>query len=385
MSIFTYSYDGNVLSELKQSWVDFYWERTYLRTYTYDNSGNMLTYLLQQWVAGHWNNFDYYHFSYTDDGKILSCLVQSWYNEEWLNSYLCTNYYDQYKRLYESLRQVWNNGTWVNAIRNLNTFNNEGLVLNSVTESWNGTKWVNVNRLSYSYDNNGNNLTYCEQFWGNDQWINSFLISRIFDIYANKLNEISMVWTNTWNNESNSTLTYNSENNCISIVSCLWNNNAWENSTRAEFLYTDGLIRGIGYVWQESGWTHGDAQLNLQIKEGNRNRIFCEWWGSLVDVHYPRLYTGTAEHENLSEKLFIAYPNPVKNDLHVQLNAGTSEQATITLYTISGLPVNVESYNQDQNNLKQITMNTSHLSPGMYILELRSGTSSSIQKILIAE
>jgi hypothetical protein len=342
----------------------------------------MLSYLIQERVLNQWINHDYITFSYDTDGNLLTYLYQTWNIDEWMNSVLCNNYYNENDLLIESKRQVWNDGTWVNSVRNLNTFDNDGQVIISVTESWNGTKWVNTKRLSYSYDNYGNNLTYREEFWGNNAWINFNLITRTFDVSSNKLSEITQEWANTWVNISKSTFTYDIENNCSSNIICLWNNNAWENYTRVEYLYSDGLIRGVGYIWQESGWVHGDAQLNPQIKEGNRNREFCQWWGSMVDVYYPRLYTGTPDNR-LGKNLLTVYPNPADEYIIIQCTPGESESAWLKIYDMAG-KVMVSQYLENLAPEQPVRINTSHLIPGIYFVELRGGNNATTRKVTIS-
>jgi len=189
-------------------------------------------------------------------------------------------------------------------------------------------------------------------------------------------------WATTWNNVFKSTLTYDTENNCVGNIICLWNNNAWEYNTRAEYIYSDGLIRGLGYVWQESGWVHGDAQLNPQIKEGNRNREFCQWWGSMVDVYYPRLYTGMSDNK-LNKNLLSVYPNPADQFIIIEFNYVENTAALLKIFDMTGKVV-FSQFIENPASERQVRINTNHLTPGIYFVELRGGNDVMTRKVSIS-
>jgi len=380
----TFSYDdyGHVLTELKQTWVNFFWEKTYLLTYTYDDDGNMLTYLLQNWEYGHWNNYNFIQYTYDKKGKLLTSLVQNWNIEEWSNSSLSTNRYDAKGYLDYSIRQNWIDGNWENSIRNYNTYNAEGYILASYSEFWWNNEWISDRLLTYTYDDSGNNETFFEQFWGNGEWLNQTMILRGFDGNGNKLSELSQEWLDTWNNISNSIFTYDENGNCTSRMCFIWNNDSWENYFKVEYGYMEGLIRGIGYIWDESGWVQGDAMLDMMMINEGELQFFCEWWGTMAEVYYSSIFTNAPEQPDVSSDLII-YPNPASDRLNISFVCQESENTTINIFDLSGKMIVSNPLGNISNGLKSIELNTSNLTPGIYIFELTSGQKSSIKKVTI--
>ncbi|MCK5764948.1 MAG: T9SS type A sorting domain-containing protein [Bacteroidales bacterium] len=66
----------------------------------------------------------------------------------------------------------------------------------------------------------------------------------------------------------------------------------------------------------------------------------------------------------ISEKLINIYPNPFTDHLHLQLPL--SHKCDIKIFDISGK----ELYAFTENNIKNLTVNTTALVPGVYILQL---------------
>jgi len=349
---------------------------------------NLVTYLVQNWVSGKWNNAELDTYIYSISGNVLSCLVQSWNyekvnNEYWENKSYCTNHYDERGNLDLSLSQNWVEYSWVNSFQNLNTFNIEGFILTSLTQTWNGSDWTNSGLKTWTYDENDNNLTYIEQFWGNTEWINAMLTTRTFNEKGKILSELSQLWMDTWDNISNSIFTYDENGNCTSGYWYSWNYNSWANSFRVDYEYEDGLVRGIGYYWGETGWVPGDAMLDLQLCTDGDVQFFCEWWGSKAEVYYSTLYTGAPEQNQNSGVLSI-YPNPAADLLHINCQVSETALTSVCIYDLSGKKMESNSYGNIIPGSQTFELNTSNLAPGIYILQINSGRSTSTCKVTIA-
>jgi len=75
---------------------------------------------------------------------------------------------------------------------------------------------------------------------------------------------------------------------------------------------------------------------------------------------------------------FKLFPNPTKDEVSIQFNISQVETIKIKVYDVQGKRVNV-SHNTDENI---ILLNTSHLSSGLYFVELQNGAIKSIQKLI---
>ncbi|MGJ8549131.1 T9SS type A sorting domain-containing protein [Winogradskyella wichelsiae] len=75
---------------------------------------------------------------------------------------------------------------------------------------------------------------------------------------------------------------------------------------------------------------------------------------------------------------FQLFPNPAKNKVKIVLNNSQVETIKIKVYDVQGKRVNI-SHKTDGN---EIILNTSHLSSGLYFVELQNGAIKSIQKLI---
>jgi hypothetical protein len=412
LETFTYDDNGNVLTDLKQTWVNFFWEKNYLLTYTYDDYGNMLTYLIQKREFNHWTNYNLYEYTYNENHSLVSCLEQYWQSEEWINSCLSTNHFDDRGNLDISIRQVWSGSAWLYSSRNLNTFNQKGSLLTSQVQYWTDYNWVNSELYTYTYDDNehmllklmqyfsndtwinfilnvntydidGNCLTNCELYWVNEDWTYYSLVTRTFDENANMLSELSQEWNETWNDITNSLFTYDENGNCTSTTWFSWNSLVWENISRVEYEYTEGMIRGTGFIWDGAGWINGDAMLSLQFMSGDAKLPLCDWWGSMAEVYYTALYTNIPGQVNDDQASINVFPNPATDVINISWNNLMGQPSTVNIYDLSGkLADNIPGNNLVSGNTELVSIDK--LSPGMYFIELRSGTQSFIQKFTVS-
>lgn len=81
---------------------------------------------------------------------------------------------------------------------------------------------------------------------------------------------------------------------------------------------------------------------------------------------------------------FILVPNPAKNYVDVQTNFSKSELVSIKVIDILGKVV-FERSEALNSGLQTVKLNTEKLVPGTYIVEIKSGSTVSSQKLLISE
>ncbi|REE24820.1 putative secreted protein (Por secretion system target) [Winogradskyella pacifica] len=75
---------------------------------------------------------------------------------------------------------------------------------------------------------------------------------------------------------------------------------------------------------------------------------------------------------------FSMYPNPTINVVTINLKTSEIENLKITIYDVQGKRVAISKH----QNLSIINLNTSHLSSGLYFVELESNSNRSIQKLI---
>jgi hypothetical protein len=388
MSVYQYDPSGNLLSETKRTWAGLAWKNEYLLTYTYDEWGNIETYLVRKWDTGDWQNISLFTYTYEGGRNLLSQLEQywnggTWNNGNWENSSVSVNHYDELGYLDYSVRMNWISEKWTNSVENRNTFNLQGRIISSVELVWNGTTWFNSLMKNYSYDNEGNNLVYCEQFWGNTVWINYSMITRAYDYDANVISELYQEWMGDWMNISNCIFSYDIDGNCSNEVWFFWNNDTWQASLRADYDYADGLIRGLGYYWDKSGWVRGDAMLDINLNSNGKDLFFCEWWGSNANVYYSMDLTGTTE-PSVPQSDVTVYPNPARDRIffNVNDNENINDHVMVEVFNVAGEKMSSLSV-ENHSNLNNLGLDISDLNSGIYFLSITSGNKYSIQKFAV--
>lgn len=82
--------------------------------------------------------------------------------------------------------------------------------------------------------------------------------------------------------------------------------------------------------------------------------------------------------EELSENSVIKlFPNPVKNNLHIEL-PNYKAKVDFSIYTVNGEKIETHSF----QNKKSIHLNTNHLAKGIYILAIQNGNDVSYSKFV---
>ncbi|MGZ3898955.1 MAG: T9SS type A sorting domain-containing protein [Bacteroidia bacterium] len=89
--------------------------------------------------------------------------------------------------------------------------------------------------------------------------------------------------------------------------------------------------------------------------------------------------TGVASNEFKNE--FNVYPNPVKDVLTISLNNNSNLPVSITLTNLVGQVVKAVSLGSESNINSLI--NVADLSKGVYLVNIKTGTSSSVKKVII--
>lgn len=139
----------------------------------------------------------------------------------------------------------------------------------------------------------------------------------------------------------------------------------------AEYWY-DGTLM---VAWPWSTGTYGNQQ---SISLGTAN--YYAWTGSANPKAYFddicfNIHSTSAIEEQNKEGFYHLYPNPAKNQVTIVSDCVIDE---IKLYNIKGSVLYSE-----QLDTKSHKLNTSWLPPGIYIVHLRSATSSNIHKLII--
>ncbi|MBQ4915661.1 PQQ-dependent sugar dehydrogenase [Maribacter sp. MMG018] len=100
-------------------------------------------------------------------------------------------------------------------------------------------------------------------------------------------------------------------------------------------------------------------ELNLLLHENVNN----------ITVFSDQPCLGKFEETVILENSFLAYPNPVENNLTIDLKPLTSTWVEITIFTETGVLLSSKKYEVDQT---PVTLDTSSFASGIYILRLKN-------------
>ncbi len=385
LNTFTYDASGNGLTDLYQYWEGGNWVNSELTTNTFDGNGNQLTRLSQLWDTGAWLNSSFSTMTYDGNGNLLTLLWQYWENEAWLNSYLWTKTYTTNGQLLTNTMVGWEGTGWgMLMYRDTFTYDEAGNMLTYTNESGDTGTWTNYYMETYTYDELGNWLTFLVQFWSG-AWDNTDFVTRTFDANSKVLTNLYQYWEGAWTNASLGIFTYDIEGNQLNALYQLWDGAAWANNMKVDYEYQAGLVIGNAFMWDGSGWVIGEWFVELGINDSGNYFLLFGNMASNAQAYYSSYPLEINDPTVCKPSLMAIYPNPAYGNLTISTEILQPSGATISLFDLSGRLVNVVYEGIIQPGNQPLTYNTSGLTPGIYILELKSGSISERQKLTIVK
>jgi PKD repeat protein len=142
------------------------------------------------------------------------------------------------------------------------------------------------------------------------------------------------------------------------------------------------------YPTQVSDWKLVSATLpGILLTTGFRMKfVFTANGGNNVfidDINID-ITTGTKDISEMIDDLKI-YPNPASSSCNLNFNLSQSKTLTINIYNVIGEKVYTHPKNVYEEGIQEIKLNTSHLSNGMYILQINDGTRSVNKQLVISK
>lgn len=92
-----------------------------------------------------------------------------------------------------------------------------------------------------------------------------------------------------------------------------------------------------------------------------------------------RFEVGTLNNEDFEENSFSLFPNPVENQLQIQLGTLLSENAKIQLFNSLGKPI--AEYGMEPNQLLQ-NIPVEQLNAGLYFIQVKTSKGATTKKFI---
>lgn len=188
----------------------------------------------------------------------------------------------------------------------------------------------------------------------------------------------------------------------VSVTSVFSNKNVWsakaheiDSATAAisaspQTAFTQN-ISNIGREWKkyisaQAFWNVYDSVAYFVFDEDSTNfyRIQFTAFGGLNDgktFFYKELLNNVGIADKNVQATFAVYPNPVKNNLTLLLNSNKSTLLDIDIYSINGVLAAQQRLNAS-NGTQQLNINTSDLSNGFYVINIKSENFNLSQKFI---
>lgn len=212
---YTNNASGKVLEYLMQEWdvPSSSWKNSLKGNSTYTNN-ELETLIISEWMSDAWVNTLKTIFTYDSDGNLITELNQTWKTgtQSWEDATRTTYDYLTGGLIEQTIDQMWDVdlNEWVNYMRNNHTYA-DGKLESVVQQMWTGADWMNFIKDSYTYDANGRDHTQLQAGWNflTAQWEPKDLTTYTYDNSGNTIEELLQIWVNpTWINSQRTVLTY---------------------------------------------------------------------------------------------------------------------------------------------------------------------------------
>ncbi len=352
----TYFYDeGNLISYISEQWQNNVWQYQYRSDYTYTLSNQISTELFQYWNEGVWVNGNKTIFTYDEQDRLINLLKEEWYASAWRNAFQTNYEYDESGRLSKIVNIEWVDGLWVNQNRQNYTYSDDFMLSYVLGETWEDSTWIN-NYEKYFYYNDVGMLEYSvRNKWLNDNWIPLQRESYSYGSYGNIESELQELWVNDqWENNSLQQYSYDENGNCLTADYFLWDGGLWTQNS--------------------------DGPLTVEYNYGTRAIIMV---GYHVDASYQSIWVGTRSNDQLADQQKIScYPNPVKDELNLQINWQNTAEIEIEVLNEAGKLIKSFGRKDMEKGSSLIKLGLSDVPAGVLFIKIGINNRKTIKKLI---
>jgi hypothetical protein len=122
----------------------------------------------------------------------------------------------------------------------------------------------------------------------------------------------------------------------------------------------------FSYSWDKNG-TDSTEVLKYWLDPDSTNVMSLNGWALGVE-------------ENVNNEWVAMYPNPVTNQLNIRMAAGATKSLKVTLYDILGNLQYQRALGFNEN--REIQVDVSELSPGIYVVMVNDGNRQVVRKVI---
>ncbi|RYE25953.1 MAG: T9SS type A sorting domain-containing protein [Sphingobacteriales bacterium] len=342
------------------------------RSYNQYNTTNKPTLMANEASDGsNWLPEDRTNITYDASGNVATYEYESNSGSGLANEYRVNASYDGSNKLISATEQEWDalNTIYQDAYRTTYSYNTNGDVLEEQYENFNGTSWDLTSRASYTYDANFNNTEILQENYNTGNWTPTYRSTNMFDPNNDLIKSMSEVYTSgNWQQTDESYFTYDGRHNAVTSEYRGYNGTAIIPSSYSTMTFNsyNQMLTLVSKSW--------DAAANqFELKQGDAD---MRW-------HYEEFPVGVNEVARQAKATFTVFPVPAANFVNISMNLEKPQGVFIVLQDISGKVL--KTWNEAANKQFNKKLNTESIAPGNYIIKVMAGGEQYTQQVNIVK
>ena len=351
---YSYNEDGSMAKYLNLRWDEDAddWGNKYREVYNYDEDGNQIGSVSHRWDETNelWTPDDSSFNVYNEAGLLSEYSGYEWKTDRWVIRYYSSYTYEEHGWVDEHITRMWyeDDQEWKNNNKWVYTWNTVGQMLTKIRydqEVYEGP-WLEDNKNENTYNSENLLLTTSSARWATEQW-------EIY--YSDTMDYNASGWLTedrgyaldegNWRTDDRYTYSYDASGNVIEYINSSWDRNALELAVYEKDLFTYDLSHSMTDIVLpdvDSDWN--DNLLMDQFLNIPQSIHVLEWRNNDWEDYEKSTFfyseknvegVGVEEQERAMVRI---YPNPVSDQLHMDLPEGASS-ATLALYEVTGRQV----------------------------------------------
>lgn len=328
-------------------------------TYSYDGQGRLTEMLGESNETGSWENAMKYTIAYDSHGNLSEMVASMWTGDAWFIIFGSQQTYGYTPQNYVSsitYRTYDFFSGWVWDTKDIYTLDGSGYPTQVLTQVYNGawadsSRYVDIDWYEYIPQAGwGSFEYYVEELWDGAAWITNFRELTDYDGTGGYV-MTNQNYAGGWVNSFRETMTV--QNNRPTLYKYEdWVEGAWVQSSGEKYLYTfsgDNLTEEIIQTY--------DPGIPGYVN-----------WAKYV---YGDFFYTTGIIEAFSESSFRVYPNPVGEEMTIQVNSEVTSGWYFEVLSLTGQVVAAKS--ADLGISKMVSIPVGSLPKGMYIIRATVG------------
>ncbi len=376
-------------------WKNSQWVNFVLTTYTLDvfrPNAHLISIvsLIDTAENGNWENYEQQFNTYNANGNLLTQVIQSWSGSQWNTSSSDTSTYDANGNQLTNLNEDWNNGQVTDFNSDTCTYDGSGHKLIDISDN-NYSEFLSRTFYTYTYDQTGNQISALSQIPNSGEWMNFMLNTYTYDANGNQLLDSNYVWGGQWIFSQYESKTYDGNGHLLSDSS---ESSEGGNLLMLYSLKTYTYDGNGNLVSSSSeslnGLSLAPSDNSVQISNGSNPPTVTFYYGYYVNIAYTLIDAVpitdvSAPKSNVPSGFSLSqnYPNPFNPTTTIAFNIPSKSFVSLKVFDMLGKEVATLASEEMSTGNYTRQWNAVNVSSGMYFYRLQAGTFTETKKLVL--